>query len=141
MDFDSLRRQLAAVNKAFYDLIFKDAWLKEVFAGIKQDHIEAQQTDFMLGAYGGPKVYSGRSPFDAHTHIFVTEEMWQLREQYLREAFAETKFPPDLQERWIKIDEAFKHKIVKKSPAECKGRFKLDPIIDVPNPNPKKQSA
>ncbi len=135
MDSSELRSKVQAVNKAFYDRVYQDPWLKLVFRFVTQTHIESQQSDFMLGALGGPKNYGGRSPSDAHPHILVTEEMWQLREKYLREAFAETHFPDDLQKKWLKIDDAFKRAIVKKDRSECEPRFKNEEIIDVPNPN------
>ena len=37
-----------------------------------QDIIEKKQTDFMSGVFGGPSVYAGKSPRDAHVHIFIT---------------------------------------------------------------------
>lgn len=86
----------------------------------------------MLGAFGGPKNYSGRSPSDAHPHIFVDEEMWQLREQFLKEAFIETNFPEDLRAKWIRIDEAFKKSILKNSIDDCKKRYATDEIIYYP---------
>lgn len=125
---------IAAVNKAFYDRVYKDPWLTQVFRGVPQEHIERQQTDFMVGAFGGPRAYAGRSPADAHPHIYIDEEMWQLRERLLIEAFQETRFPEDMQKKWLRIDEAFKQAICKKSMDDCKGRFATDEIIAVPNP-------
>jgi len=75
MNPDRLRRLIADVNKAFYDLVYTDPWLQVVIRGRRPDHLETQQTDFMLGALGGPKTYCGRSPADAHPHIFVDESM------------------------------------------------------------------
>lgn len=125
------------VNKAFYDRVYKDEWMSQVFAGVEQKFIELQQTDFIVGALGGPKRYSGRAPQDAHPHIFVDEAMWDLREQFLKEALEEVKAPDWLRDRWIKIDNAFKKAIVKKSPQDCKRRFTTDEIINVPNPRKK----
>lgn len=138
MEFDALRKQIIEVNKAFYERVYKDEWLSQVFAAVRQEHIVNQQSDFMLGALGGPKRYSGRSPFDAHPHIFIDEEMWQLREKYLKEAFQETGLPSELQDRWIRIDEAFKQAILKKDVAACKGRYTTDQIIHIPKPAGKK---
>ncbi len=138
MDFQKLKNQIAKVNEVFYDLVYKDPWLGLVFQGTDQDHIARQQTDFMLGAFGGPKIYAGRSPKDAHPHININEEMWDLREKHLRAAFVKTNFPPDLQVKWIRIDEAFKQAILKKSVADCQKRFNLDVIIDPPKPGVKK---
>jgi hemoglobin len=134
VDADELRELTSRVNKAFYERVYRDPWLRLIFDGVPQEHIERQQTDFMVGAFGGPKTYSGRNPGDAHPHIYVTEEMWQLREKYLKEAFVETSFPEDLAAKWIKIDEAFKSRIVKSSPAECTRRFATDRILDMENP-------
>jgi hemoglobin len=140
MDFKDLKDQIAKVNKAFYDRVYKDPWLGQVFESVSQEHIESQQTDFMLGALGGPKRYSGRTPADAHPHIFVNEEMWQQRERFLKEAFVETNFPEELRAKWIKIDEAFKAAIIKKDYADCKKRYTTDEIIYYPAP-PIKKSA
>lgn len=132
---------LRKVTKAFYDHVYKDPWLKKVFALIPQENIQSQQAEFMLGAFGGEKIYSGRSPKDAHPHIYVDEEMWNLREHYLRLAFTECAVPKEMQERWIKVDEAFKKFIVKKSHSDCQPRFKLDPLIIEENPVAIKKAA
>ncbi len=140
MDDDQLRRLIAGVNKAFYHRVYNDPWLKVVFQGRRQEHLEAQQTDFMVGALGGPKTFSGRSPSDAHPHIFVDESMWQLRERFLRQAFAEMRLPKELQDKWIRIDEAFKRAIIKRSLSDCTKRYVTDTIIAPPDPAKRKAS-
>ncbi len=127
------------VNYEFYELVYNHEWLKHIFVVIEQKIITSQQTDFMVQSFGGPKKYGGRTPDDAHPHIFVDEEMWQLREDLLKEAFVKTRCPEDICERWLKIDNAFKAAIIKKSPDECKKRYTMDEIINVPNP--KKRAA
>ena len=134
MDYDLLKKQIHRVNKAFYDRVFKDQWLGAIFKDVNQAHIENQQTDFMIGAFGGPKVYSGRNPIHAHVHIFVNEEIWILREKYLKEAFLETDLPEEVRVKWIKIDEAFKNAILKKSYNDCTKRFTMDEIVYYPSP-------
>lgn len=129
------------INKAvkvFYDKVYDDPWLKEVFKVIKQEIIENQQTDFMVAAFGGPKRYCGRSPKDAHLHIFSDEEMWVHRESLLEASLRETNLPEEFIQKWLKIDNAFKNVIVRNSPSECTKRFKTDEIIVVPNPFSKK---
>lgn len=102
-----------------------------------RDHIENQQTDFIVAAFGGPKNSSGRNPKDAHPHIFIQEDMWGLREKYLAEAFDELKVSEEIQTKWLKIDHALKSTILKSSISECFGRFKTEPIINIPNPHKK----
>ena len=134
MESDRLRHLIASVNKAFYTRVFADPWLKVVFQGRTQEHLEAQQTDFMVGAFGGPKTYAGRAPSDAHPHIFIDEPMWQLRETLLRDAFTEAGLPQDMRIQWMRIDDAFKSRIIKHSVAECNKRFATDAIIAIPDP-------
>lgn len=128
------RELIALVNKKFYDAVFKDAWLKLIFAGVEQEHIEAQQTDFMVGAFGGPKNYSGRPPDGAHPHIFIQEEMWQVRNKCLVAAFAEANFPDELAEKWLRIDNAFKARIIKKLITDCSGRWRTEAVICIADP-------
>lgn len=143
MDYsdDQLEKIIKIANEEFYELIFNDPWLKHVFNGVDQDHITNQQTDFILQALGGPKRYSGRNPKDAHPHIFIQEDMWNLRELYLKQAFEKKNTPQDIQEIWLKIDHSFKNSILKNNPSECFGRFKTEEIINIPNPNPFKKAG
>lgn len=122
------------INKAFYDKVYQDLWFKDIFAVIKQEIIETQQTDFIVGALGGPRRYCGRNPKDAHPHMVITEEMWEVRERFLIEAFNETNCPQEIRERWIKIDESFKRAIIQPDPEKCKKRYNTDQIINIPNP-------
>lgn len=125
-------------TEEFYELIYRHEWLLEVFKVIDQKVITSQQTDFMVQVMGGPKKYGGRTPEDAHPHIYIDDEMWALREEILLIAFKNSKTPIDIQERWLKIDNAFKSKIVKTDVDQCTKRFNFDEIINVPNPNRKK---
>lgn len=131
---DELKYWISLASKEFYELVYKDEWLSQVFASVAQDFITNQQSDFMLGLLGGPKIYSGRNAKDAHPHIFINEEMWQLRESLLIKAFDKTHFPLDLRRRWLKIDEAFKSLLVMNDPSDCIKRFTADEIINIPSP-------
>lgn len=128
------RPTLQRVHKIFYDKIYQHPWIGKYFESVKQEVIEEQQTDFMAEAMGGPSVYCGKLPIPAHKHMFVTEDLFQLRNRLLREALAEAEVPSELAEHWIKIDGAFKTAIVKKSMADCKKRFETDEIMNFPNP-------
>lgn len=77
---------------------------------------------------------AGRSPTDAHPHLFVDEWMWQQREIFLRQAFVEARLPEEMQAKWIRIDEAFKNAIVKHSVTDCTKRYATDTIIAPPDP-------
>lgn len=120
------------VNNEFYDLVYQDEWFKHIFVVIDQKIITQQQTDFMVQSMGGPKRYGGRSPEDAHPHIYIDEEIWEHREALLKKAFIKRNAPEDIISRWLKIDEAFKKSMIKSSVHQCKKRYQTDEIIYVP---------
>lgn len=126
---------LRKINKIFYDKIYAHPWMRLYFEKIDQKHIENQQTDFMAQAMGGPQNYSGRFVPEAHSHIFITEELFALRESMLDEAFKEAGASPLLIEKWKGIDNAFKRKLLKNSVSDCVPRYSTDKIVDYPNPH------
>ena len=69
----------------------------------------------MTSALGGGNVYLGKLPVPAHKHMYITEELFDLRQQYLEEALNESNATQALKDKWNKIDEAFRNKLVKKS--------------------------
>lgn len=131
------RPTLERVHKIFYDKLYANPWLGQYFAGIDQKHIENQQTDFMTPAMGGPEVYSGAFPIPAHKHMHITEDLFTLRNGFLRESLAEAGVPELLAARWLKIDSAFRTGIVKKSIMDCEKRFATDDILSYQDPSKK----
>ncbi|MCJ8318683.1 MAG: group 1 truncated hemoglobin [Colwellia sp.] len=128
------RKALITINKIFYDKVYLDPWLKLYFEQIPQQHIEDQQVDFMQKILGGENLFVGKAPPVAHMHVFVSEELFALRQELLKDAFIEAKAHPKLVEKWLMLDQSFKRIIVKKSPNDCQGRFKTDPVLNFPKP-------
>ena len=123
------REVILRVSKVFYDKVYQHPWIGQYFASIPQEHIEEQQTDFMQGALNGPREFRGRLPADAHQHMVIDDELFELRNQLLKEAMQEVGIEPELQEIWLRIDEAFR-KVIVKSSSEAKKRFFTDEILD-----------
>lgn len=114
----------------FYDKVYEHSWLGLYFQHVDQKTIEKQQVDFMIGAFGGPKnIYSGRFPVEAHKNMFVNDELFDMREEMLIESLKEVDASAELIERWVKIDEAFRNVIVKKSVDDCERTFATEEII------------
>lgn len=126
---------LEKVHKHFYDELYKHPWLKNYFLHIDQKIIENQQTDFMIANMGGGKIYSGGMPKNVHRHMHISEELFDLRSKILRESVLACGVPEDMADRWIRIDSAFKHSLVKKSVDDCEKRFFTDEILNFPNPS------
>lgn len=127
--------KLEEISKVFYDKIYEDAWLKQYFVNIPQEHIERQQVMFMQAALGGKNLYCGQTPPAAHKHMYITNELYQARQVLLDEAFVECHADPKLIERWLRIDDAFFNRIVKASPQDCQVRFKSDTILNFVKPH------
>jgi hemoglobin len=113
------RATLERVHRRFYDLLFADPWLAPFFRHLDQRFIEDQQTDFMAGNFGGPRIYRGRPPAQAHQHLFITGEMFVYRQKVLKQALQECGVPVDLARQWIRVDSAFRKVIVKGDLGEC----------------------
>lgn len=128
------RPTLERVHKLFYDKLYAHPWLKHFFAGIDQTHIENQQTDFMTHAMGGPDNFMGRMPVAAHQHMFITEELFEERHRQLDESIRACGVADALRRRWLKIDYAFKRKLVKASPQDCVPRWRTEPVVVVEKP-------
>ena len=125
---------LVRVHKVFYDKVYAHPWLKLFFVGVERAVIENQQTDFMAQSMKGPDVYCGKFPVPAHKHMFITAELYDTRHQLLADTLQELRIPEPLKEQWLLIDAAFKVRLVKKTEAECEGRYRTEPIMVIPNP-------
>jgi len=137
--FDQIggRPTLVKIHKIFYDKVYAHPWIGRYFEEIPQETIEIQQTDFMSQVMGGPAMYCGKLPLAAHKNIFITDELFELRTTLLIEAMNEAGLDPGLQQKWLKIDQAFKKGLTKRDRSECELRFNTDEIIDFPNPEKK----
>ncbi len=64
----------------------------------------------------------------------ITAELFELRSQILRRCILECGVPEALADRWIRIDGAFKHSLVKSDIDQCEKRYTTDTILDFPKP-------
>jgi len=132
------RPTLERVHSILYTKLFNHPWLKNFFRDLKREHIEAQQTDFMAQAMGGPKKYAGKLPIPGHKHIMITKEVFDTRHALLVEALREAGVSDDLAAHWIKIDGAFRNGLVKENITECEERYNGSGILDFQNPYKKR---
>ena len=129
------RSVLERVHKLFYDRLYEHPWLKHFFLDVNQELIENQQTDFMVSNMGGGKIYSGRFPKPAHMHMYITEELFDLRNKILGESILDCGVSQELADRWLRIDRAFKRSLVKENVSQCEKRFFTDDLKVFPKPD------
>lgn len=106
---------LQNAHKIFYDKVYAHPWIGQFFIGHDQTAIENRQTAFMAEKMGGTVVYMGKDMDVAHEAMYITEELFYLRQALLEESLKEAGLDEELRERWLKIDSAFMKKIVKGS--------------------------
>ncbi|MFT6363964.1 MAG: hemoglobin, partial [Planctomycetota bacterium] len=128
------RPVLERVHKLLYDRLFSHPWLGAFFAEVEQDFIESQQTDFMSSVSGGPKSYVGQPPLPSHVHMFLNEEIFELRHKMLDVSIREAGVPEEAREAWLKLDRSFVAAVVKKSVGDCKQRYSFEGIVAVAKP-------
>jgi len=126
------RSTLERVHKAFYEKIFVHPDFAALFDTLRIEHQISQQTEFMMGLFGGPKIFGGRPPKGAHQHLFITEEQFELRHQILGDTLLENGIRGELRDRWLSFDYSFKSQVVKASIDDCEKRYTNDRIRFVP---------
>jgi len=111
--FDEIGRleMLQKVHKIFYDKIYAHEWLKHFFEYHDQSLIENQQTAFM----GGRIEYVGKPLKYTHIYMYITDELFDVRQGLLKESLIEAGLQRAHMARWLKIDSAFKSHVVKDS--------------------------
>jgi hypothetical protein len=88
----------------------------------------------MTSNMGGGKVYSGGFQKNVHRHMFIPNELFDIRGKVLRESLQECGVSKELIKRWLKIDDAFRHSIVKSDISQYEKRYKTDEFVNIPKP-------
>lgn len=132
--FDQIggRDRLFDIHGKFYDKVFSHPVIGAFFVGKKKLHQQNQLTDFMMRIFGGPVIYGGRMPKSAHQHMFITEDVFDIRHKLLEDTLKECGINEELREKWLRYDRDFIHVLVKKSIDECEKRYKFDDILTAP---------
>lgn len=107
------------VHQRLYDALFDEPWLEKFFYGKSKEALIDKQTKFMIAAFNGPNNYTGDTPAFVHMHMFITEEMLDVRETLLRNAILAEGLSTSIAERWLKVDQSFRAAIAKKNVDEC----------------------
>lgn len=134
--FDEIggRFPIERVHTLLYDKLLMHPWLKGFFVDNERWHLEEQQTEFMMRLFHGPNIYQGRMPRYAHEHMFITEEIFMIRHEILKDCLIEYGVREDLRVRWLACDMTMKRALVKKDISECKPRYYDSPILQVKKP-------
>ncbi|MBK8162983.1 MAG: group 1 truncated hemoglobin [Gammaproteobacteria bacterium] len=126
---------LEKVHKIFYDKVYAHPWLGQFFKGHDQKIIELRQTQFMGEKFGGDIRYPGMDLELAHRRMYIPPELFELRQNLLRESLQEAGVTKEHIRRWLRIDSAFHRQIVKKSLAAFDAiDLKYERPVVIPDP-------
>jgi hypothetical protein len=92
----------------------------------------------MVQNFGGPSDYVGKLVVPAHKHMFITDELFNIRQKVLEESLIEAGVSLENRTKWLRIDGAFRTGIVKNKVEDCQKRFFTDEILVVENPDKKR---
>ena len=107
------------VHQRFYDYMYEDDYIGGFFHHRSKSLLIRKQTEFMVAAFGGENLYTGEPPAFIHMHMYITKEMSDIRDIYLRRAILEEGLSDELCQRWLAVDHSFHASIEKKSIDEC----------------------
>jgi hemoglobin len=109
---------IAAVVDDFIDRIMDDPRLNanpqvdEAHHRVSRAGFKYLVTEQVCEAAGGPQRYTGRSMYDSHTHLAITEPEWQAFLDDLRQTLDKFHVPPAEQRELFAIVESTKQDIV-----------------------------
>jgi hemoglobin len=110
---------IATVIDDFIDRVMHDARLNanpkvnEAHHRVPPPGFKYLVTEQVCQAAGGPQRYTGRSMFDAHAHLDITEPEWQAFLDDLRQTFAKFSVPAPEQAELFAIVASTKKDIVR----------------------------
>ncbi|AXG06215.1 group 1 truncated hemoglobin [Haloplanus rubicundus] len=80
------RDAVESVVDDFYERVLADERLEPYFDGMDMDELRSHQVQFISAVAGGPVEYSGANMREAHAHLGIEEDHFDLVGRYLQEA-------------------------------------------------------
>ncbi|TGD72649.1 group 1 truncated hemoglobin [Mangrovimicrobium sediminis] len=113
------RAVIDAVHRRLYDRLFDDAWIGQFFYGKSKTALVRKQTEFTLHYFGALADYTSEPPQRLHMHMYIDEEMFDIRHDYLKRSIEEEGVQESLKLLWLDFDESFRPSITKAGVETC----------------------
>lgn len=128
--------ELHAIVRAFYDEVYAHPWLGRFFEGVDQAHQERKLVRFFHLAWDDPFYgkLQGEYLKDEHAHMYITAELFDLRQELLLAAVRERGHDEAVVQAFLAFNESWRSYVVKASRRECTDALTGHGIIDVPAP-------
>ena len=127
------RPTLDRVHRCFYGKIYAHPWVGQYFVHADRDHLERTQSDFMTGQFDGGQIFCGRPPAQAHLHLAISEELFDLRQELLGQALTEEGISGADRQHWLEVDAKFRPVLLREA-EDCQPLSSAQGILNFPNP-------
>lgn len=107
---------LRTILADFYAEVFEDPVLAPYFRSSRQEHLIGQVYSFMRDIFTGQRLYFGMQPRPAHHWMVISAEVFDHREKLMTACLERHGLAPHLIQRWRKLEEQYRHDVVKAKP-------------------------
>ena len=113
--------QLEAVVDTFYDRVYAHPWIGRFFGAVDQDIQAFNLVRFIQVSWSDEAYPTRQAQFiqQVHAHMFITEELFALREDLFAEALRHHGHGEDMVEAFHDFDRRWRDQVVKGSVEEC----------------------
>lgn len=107
---------LSKILPEFYTRVYADPHLSPFFKNVTKQRLIEKQYSFLKRAITGELCYFGERPRNAHHWMVISDELFDYRNDLLRQVAREHGLSEKWLRRWEKVEEAYRPDIVKDRP-------------------------
>ncbi|MFP4611564.1 MAG: 2Fe-2S iron-sulfur cluster-binding protein, partial [Thiohalophilus sp.] len=107
---------LSEILPEFYARVYADPYLSPFFKNVTRQRLIEKQYSFLKRAITGEQCYFGERPRNAHHWMVISDELFDYRNDLLKQVAREHGLSEQWIERWHTVEESFRRDIVKNSP-------------------------
>lgn len=104
---------LGEILSDFYTRVYADPRLSPFFTNVTRQRLIEKQYSFLKRAITGELCYFGERPRNAHHWMVISDDLFDYRDELLRQTARDHGLDEQWIARWHKIEEAFRADIVK----------------------------
>ena len=108
--------KLKLILDDFYQRVYQDSRLAPFFQHSTIQRSREKQYLYLRQMFSGERVYFGDRPRNAHHWMVISDDLFDHRQQLMRECLQTHDLAPHLIERWLAFEEQFRAVIVKSQP-------------------------
>jgi len=107
---------LTSILDDFYTQVYADEKLLGFFKDTTKRRSAEKQFNFLRRVFTGEKIYFGEKPRNAHNWMIISKQLFDYRENLMRQCLQKHGLPQHLIERWIAMEYRYIDVMVKEKP-------------------------